>query len=274
MHNPLNTSRLPWLAALAALLFLAACKPDPIIEPREGTFALTFLPRVADQPFTGNTVYENVEGRKYFLEGFKMYVGDLVLIKENGDELPLSETLIYDFAEGTPTPPPGGGEGFAQTFEVPAGTYRGLRFGIGVPPSLNNGNPAVYEPSHPLSIQRGMHWNWTTGYIFLKIDGRIDSTTARTGGPVLGMTYHTGTNELYRELSFLEPDHSFSIAEGEARSFAFALDVNRLFYTDTDTLDMVRNNLTHTTPVGSSAFQLASYITDNLVQRALIKLPF
>ena len=269
MHNPLNHLPRRWSLLLLPFLALwAGCKPDPVIEDREGTFALTFLAQVGDQPFQGNTVHETVTGRKFSLEGFKLYTGDVTLVKENGEELLLSETELYDFVDDNTA------AGVAKTFQVPVGNYRGLRFGIGVPADLNNGNPAVYAPDHPLSIQNGMHWNWTTGYIFVKIDGRIDSTAAMSGGPILGMTYHTGTNELYRDLSFLESDHAFEIKEGERLAFTLALDVNRIFYNSTDTLDMVTNNLTHSTPVGSDAFQLAQYLTDNLVGGAITKLPF
>ncbi|RMG58572.1 MAG: hypothetical protein D6722_23375 [Bacteroidetes bacterium] len=260
------------LPALGMLLMLAACKPEPVIEDREGVFELVFVPQAGTEAFQANTTHQNAEGRSYALEGLKMYVGDLTLIQENGDELLLTETFLYDFVRDAGSSSLSGGVG--GSFDVPAGTYRGIRFGIGVPADLNNGNPAVYASDHPLSISNGMHWNWTTGYIFLKVDGRIDSTAAMTGGPVLGMTYHTGTNELYRELSYTEAEHAFEIKEGERLAFAFSLDINRLFYTDTDTLDMVTNNLTHTTPVGSDAFQLAEYITDNLVEGALTKLPF
>ncbi|MEO8069398.1 MAG: MbnP family protein, partial [Flavobacteriales bacterium] len=33
----------------------------------------------------------------------------------------------------------------------------------------------VYPADHPLSVSQNMHWSWTQGYIFLKMEGRYDS---------------------------------------------------------------------------------------------------
>jgi uncharacterized repeat protein (TIGR04052 family) len=46
-----------------------------------------------------------------------------------------------------------------------AGEYRGLRFTVGVPFSLNHANPLTAAP--PLNDE-AMHWHWRSGYKFLR----------------------------------------------------------------------------------------------------------
>jgi uncharacterized repeat protein (TIGR04052 family) len=48
---------------------------------------------------------------------------------------------------------------------VRAGEYRGLRFTVGVPFSLNHANPLTAGP--PLD-DADMHWHWRSGYKFLR----------------------------------------------------------------------------------------------------------
>ena len=53
-----------------------------------------------------------------------------------------------------------------------AGEYRGLRFTVGVPFSLNHANPMTAGP--PLD-DPDMHWHWRSGYKFLRAGIRTES---------------------------------------------------------------------------------------------------
>ncbi|GAB4407155.1 MAG: hypothetical protein OHK0039_09430 [Bacteroidia bacterium] len=260
------------LALVASLLLVAACKPETLTE-KTGDFELNIALLAAGQAFELGTAYQNVEGRAYTFDEFKLYIGDLTLVKADGEELKLADAILYDFRTGTANKTTHG-PGVAKLFEVPAGAYKGVKFGVGVPARLNGLDPATYTSSHPLSVSQGTHWTWATGYIFVKMDGRIDSSAARTGALSYGLTYHMGTSDLYREVSYLDADHAFEVAEGEELQFKLELDVNRFFYNSSDTIDMVTRNITHSTPVGSEAFGLARRIMDNLVDHAMYKMPF
>jgi uncharacterized repeat protein (TIGR04052 family) len=85
---------------------------------------------------------------------------------------------------------------------VPAGTYRGLRFTLGVPFDLNHAD-ATIAPS-PLNLT-SLFWNWQAGYKFLRIDlattGRPQDIKAgdmprfgdRAGSNRLGFAIHLGS---------------------------------------------------------------------------------
>jgi len=53
-----------------------------------------------------------------------------------------------------------------------AGEYRGLRFTVGVPFSLNHANPMTAGP--PLD-DPAMHWHWRSGYKFLRAGIRTEN---------------------------------------------------------------------------------------------------
>ncbi len=57
---------------------------------------------------------------------------------------------------------------------APAGRWRALRFSVGLPPELNDRDPALWPAAHPLNPSvNGLHWSWQGGYIFLALEGRF-----------------------------------------------------------------------------------------------------
>jgi hypothetical protein len=256
---------------MAALLLAAGCKNE--VKEETGVFEFQIVPLVGGQAFERNQVFENVLGQRYLAEEWKLYLSDLRLLRADGGEDTLADVMLFDFG-GKEVKKTDHGAGLFKTFDVKAGEYKGLKFSIGVPARLNNGNPAVYEASHPLSPVQGMHWNWTTGYIFMRFDGRVDSSAAGNGPVNMGITYHTGDNSLLREKSYAEPAHAFLVEPDKELQFILELDLNRLFYSSSDTIDMVQQNLTHALPVGSEAYRLAEQVTNNLSNNALYKVPF
>ncbi|MEM7660489.1 MAG: hypothetical protein AAF399_30580, partial [Bacteroidota bacterium] len=91
---------------------------------------------------------------------------------------------------------------------------------------------------------------------------------------VKGPLSSTEPRGLYRELSYLDAEDAFEINKDEELQFQFELDLNRFFYNQTDTIDMVARNFSHTTPVNSDSYQLSEQITDNLINTAIFKVPF
>ena len=68
--------------------------------------------------------------------------------------------------------------------DVPVGTYKSMTFTIGVD-SLHNCSGAQTGALDPVN---GMFWTWSTGYIFLKLEGHADASTS----PGHIFEYHIG----------------------------------------------------------------------------------
>ena len=247
--------------------------------PMTGGFELSFVPTVGGQSLGNNIPVTNVQGRSFYTEKLLMYVSDIVLVKENGAELLLSETKLFDLGNGDEAKKTSHGEGAFATFsgEELIGEYKGVKFAIGIPSRLNHSNPDNFPTAHPLTSSYGTHWNQTNGYHFFSLEGKIDDSPTMNGTAYnTSLSYHLGTDTLYRPLSFLETRHAFSIADGDELQFVIEIDIDRLFYTATDTVNMV---IQHQTESQNSAeipdgFDLAQKMMDNLVTGAMFKRPF
>ncbi|MEZ4772113.1 MAG: MbnP family protein [Bacteroidia bacterium] len=256
-------------------LSLTSCREKPI---EAGSFELAFVPTVNGERIEQGVPVLNINGRHYRIDFFLMYVADITLVKENGEETLLSEINLYDLVSGGEARHTTAENAAFKTFDmVDVGAYRGVKFGIGVPDRLNT-DPASYPVNHPLSVGSSMYWSWRTGYKFLSLEGFIDQSPDNNGTLLdLPLAYHTGKdsinspNVIYREISFLDNDNAFTIQSGQTVHFNIELDVNRMFYNDTDTLDMVRFNISHSVP--GEQFDISRTITDNLVTGGLHKMP-
>lgn len=264
-----------WILVSLTLSGFLGCKEEDTPEVSgTGIFELNLVSRVSGSPFYKEVVFENVNGRSFYVERFQLYLSDIALINQDGTERLLSEIELMDLTE------PGSnkiqhGEGTYRQYEVPTGDYAGVKFGIGVKPELNHEDPAGFPQDHPLHVFNQMNWNWASGYRFVVIEGRIDSSANKEGASFEHpFVYHTGLDTLYRPMVYDQPDHRFTVMPGEEAQFVLELDLNRLFYNATDTLDMVADNISHTMPPGSPEYFIAKFITDNLANNALFKLGF
>jgi len=251
------------------LLMLNACKKDPPVEPEQTLFQVEFDGVVGELPFELGQTYTHIPGQDYQLERFRFLLSDMVLVNANGEEVALESDMLVDLGEKTfRTPDSLNDEGVSMAWSVPAGEYRSIKFNLGIPESRNNGNPADFPSSHPLSIRRGMHWTWSTGYIFMQIDGRADTLDDGQASFDHGLVFHPGTNDLFK--SFTWDESTFTIEAGQTYTQTVKVDLAKVFAANSgDVLDLRKDNFTHSTPVGSDAFTLAERVMNNLVNGAI-----
>jgi hypothetical protein len=78
---------------------------------------------------------------------------------------------------------------------APAGDYRALELGVGVPSECNHIDPTLAV--FPLNASSGHYWNWATGYIFLRVEGQFEAET----GEWTPFSFHVGFDEAYRTIT-------------------------------------------------------------------------
>src|SRR5690606_23624170 len=55
-------------------------------------------------------------------------------------------------------------------------TVESISFHIGVDAPINNADPALQPPGHPLALKTpSMHWGWASGYRFVAMEGKSGS---------------------------------------------------------------------------------------------------
>ena len=164
---------------------------------------LTFMPVVGAQDFgCGQNYTLGTPSATVTPIDFRMYVHDIRLVRADSSEVALAldqdslwqyqDVALVDFEDGTG----GCSNGTAETHTVVTGTapyggYSGIKFKLGLPFTLNHGDPTT-APS-PLNLT-ALFWAWNSGYKFLRLDFSVDPS----GTPVmhnlhLGSTGCNGT---------------------------------------------------------------------------------
>lgn len=186
---------------------------DAAVGDKTQAVEIGFEARVGQKPFDCTQTYElGTEETAVKPLDFKLYVHGLQLIGANGKPVDVEleqdgkwqykNVALLDFEDDSGSCSNGTSAMNTKLVgRVPAGTYKGLTFKLGVPESMNHQNQATAES--PLNVE-GMFWSWLTGYKFLRIDvmpahaamaPQADAEDAGAGhaGPVMGFLVHLGS---------------------------------------------------------------------------------
>jgi uncharacterized repeat protein (TIGR04052 family) len=183
---------------MLAFLMMSSIALTPVSRASQGmqAVAIKFRAMVGQQPFTCGSSYEEigVTHSKITPVDFRFFVHNIRLIDDKGNDVPVQldqdgqwqadNLALLDFEDGT-GPCSNGTTDIHDTVtgQVPAGSYRGIRFIVGVPFDKNHRDPTT-QPS-PLNISQ-MFWVWNVGYKFVRID-------LRTTGLPRGFFVHLGS---------------------------------------------------------------------------------
>lgn len=207
---------------LLSIVFLS-CKEknsssdDQTPAATAATVKLNFKVTWENAPYSNSTIYHDSYGNRLRIDNFVSYISQLSLIKTDGSEELLKDYSLLNWANNN-----------KPEFSVPKGNYSGIKFLIGVPEDVNtNVDPAQYPNSHVLSVagSQGMFWNWNTGYIFTKLEGKADTTG--TDLPLLdGFSYHTGDDHFTR---YVILNKNLNFEAGNNYSETIHLQIDKIF---------------------------------------------
>ena len=229
--------------SLASLL-VTACGDEPAQQTPPLTIG--FKAMVGSQPFACGQTYTGVgtTATTYEPKDFRLYVHTVRLLS-NGTEVPVTLTddgawqrdgvALLDF-ENKSGLCSNGTEAMNERLvgTVPDGTYRGLRFTVGVPFALNHLDAST--TAAPLGVGT-LFWGWEGGYKFIRLDGRttglpnghnlhLGSTGCATSGPNQ-VTSCQQANRFEVEIPDFDPARSQRVVLDVAALFAGSnLDVN------------------------------------------------
>ena len=156
---------------------------------------LDFKQMVGSQDLTYGQEY-TVNGTKITFSLFQYYISNIVSF----DDTDLSNLSFHDtylLVKPTETQ-----YALGQTFN----DYTSfLRFDLGIDAATNaqsSADFAAWPADHPLAAQSpAMHWNWNLGYIFFKIEGKVDSDGDGTVDQ--DFIYHVGTDNMKRAVAII-----------------------------------------------------------------------
>ncbi len=167
------------LLASSAAVFVG-CKKDsdpPVITP--GEVDLQFTNVVGTKPLAlDGTTYATPAGETFTVSTLEYYVTNIKLTKSDGSvyAAPNSYFLVDQSKPASQ---------HLALAGVPAGTYTGLSFVLGVDSTTTKADPL--QLTGALNPANNMYWSWNTGHIFMKMEGNVTSVT-----PAYPLTCHIG----------------------------------------------------------------------------------
>lgn len=253
---------------LLAIFFFTACPSKPE-DPKYGTLELNFQLKANGSDGKIGEKYQMATNRFLKIDSMRFYVSDVRAVKEDGSELYLKDVVLFDFSKAAQkTVETTHGLGVYQSFQVPIGKYKGIRFRLGLPNSVNHSDANAYDLDNALNAARGMHWNLTDGYVFVQIAGFSDSLT--TGNYVTPVSYQIGLDALAKDKDYsTSTSHSFSISTGNETQFILQTELTEIL----NGTDIVRQPITQSRPQGSVQFTQAQKIMENFATNSFYKVP-
>lgn len=169
------------MLALVSLVSVTSCEKDDDDDHNHGDgtghMHVYFNNKIGTDALAYNTEYTGTNGRDFTFSLNQYYISNVKLVDHDGNEVALAGQYLLVKT----------GETNELEFEdLPAGHYHQLKFDVGIDSATNHADPSTYAATNPLAPQTpSMHWSWNSGYIFVKLEGLVDTTAAKTG-PVDG----------------------------------------------------------------------------------------
>ena len=230
---PFRSSFLVFGLLVLVLTGCDRCNPEPPVST-PGTARIDLELTWGEEAYVLEQVATDHNGYPVRLDNLQLYIAP-VAFRSNGEWVEGADVSLIDFSV------------HAQHIEstLEAGTYDAVRFGMGLPPEINTDiDPASYPNSHPLSVigSAGMFWTWSSGYIFVKYEGKF---ALETGTQLLEpVSYHCGTDASYRTVT-LELSEPLVIASETTENLTLTLDAAKALNGTNDAIDLAVDPVTH-----------------------------
>lgn len=161
------------LAIFAAVSFSSCDKKDDDHD-HDGTGHLHvyFNNEYSGTALSTAATYSGSNGRNFNFEQAQYYISNVRLVNHDGEEVPANTYLLAKTGESNEI----------EFEELAAGHYMKLRFDVGIDSTTNHTDPSTYPSTSVLASQSpSMHWSWASGYIFLRLQGLVDTSAAVSG---------------------------------------------------------------------------------------------
>ncbi len=231
---------------LFSVLFLGSlmisCKKEKVetpITPAETTETL----EIRIQPYYNGAIM-HLDSTYTDSGGFKFKWSDLLLYLtqlKNGSST-LANVALFDYRNtGT----------LALSVTGKSSDFTDLTFNIGVDSITNHGDPSAYDNASPLNIITSgqMFWGWNPGYIFINLEGKVDTLVDATNLFDLSMSYHIGNDENRRTKTLTNVNWQ---GTGTTKTLYLRVDVDQIITGTVGTsIDVTNEYFTHSAPSAS-----------------------
>ncbi len=219
------------LAFLFACVVFFSCKPDKKTTDTSASGQIQFSLATSTSSSYNLSDITSVNSKSVAINLVRFYICDVKLITENNTEIAVKDYDLIDWRSPD-----------IRTYtniSIPAGTYKAIKFGIGVNNQLNETNPTSVSTGNVLNENRDMYWAWLK-YVFCKVEGRVDIDG--DGNLETDLRYHIGTNDFYRIAYVSMP--TIQVNAGDTKNFKLNLLIDKMFSNDTQSINFSTENYT------------------------------
>jgi hypothetical protein len=224
------------LLLLSVGLSLYSCEKDTVVVPPvvvvNDQLSIQVFPVFGTQTLFLDSTYLTDEGYEIQFTDVKFFGGNW----KNGSET-LFEAALFDYRND--------GNKFVTVNKKPD-AFDALQGYLGVGVTLNHLDPTAFANESPLNITNAgdMHWSWNPGYIFIKVEARVD--TIQDGIALFDhyAVYHVGTDDYIQNLDF--PAVNWSNVGANLYRANMKLDMHQFLSNAGQPINVKNEFLTHT----------------------------
>ena len=217
------------------LIALSACKDKNDSEPTEPVvdqLRMAIIPTFGVDDLVLDQTYITDENYQVQFTDLKCYITDV----KNGSNT-LCSSALFNFREtGTALfTKPGKPAHFTQ-----------LTAYLGVPDTKNHADPTAFATSDPLYLTNAndMHWGWNPGYIFIKVEAKVDTLADGIDNFDHLIIFHVGGNDYLKDLQF--PALTWQAAGANLYKTALKFDLKTFLNNGNESIDLKTEHSTHT----------------------------
>jgi len=248
--------RLKKYSILILLLVLISCENNTSIEPPAEKVDLS----VFVSHYFGDEVVEpevsihtNSSGNDVLFTKLHYLLTDFVLVSSEGEEIEVDSASAYiNMTEGLVD---------FNLPNIPEGSYKEIRFLLGVDSTTNHQNPNSFPATSPLNpIINNLYWNWVDGFIFCSVEGFHYKDEELKGA----FAYHVG---LDKNLMQIKINDEFQVIKDLPLELVFDLSA----YFESPHVINITENAPITHSDNAADFGLSSKLSENLLNAFKLK---
>lgn len=222
-----------WFFGLLVVV-LVACKRDKTEYTTDSTvnyLEIDMQPMFGTDSLLLDHPYETAEGYKVQFTDIKCYFSTI-----QGDSVSLADAALFDYRNSG---------AFVLKQPGVAADFPLLYLFVGVDSSLNHLDPSAFPNDSPLNISNAndMHWDWNPGYIFVKIEAKVDTLNDGIDNYNHYVVFHSGTDTYLQTLQL--NNLNWVTLSGTLAKLYLKLDMQQFLQDGSDNIDLKTEYITH-----------------------------
>jgi len=235
---------LKWSYLLILAVALVSCKDDEVVEcpePSAKFLSLTVNPEFNGQELQLDQTVTTSEGYLVQFIELKCYLEDI----KSGSDL-LIDAGLFDYRAR--------GVNVFRTEGDPS-KFDSINCNLGVQHQLNHSDPTLFPTNSDLNIinANDMHWDWNPGYIFVKVEARVDTIPDAVENFDHNVVFHVGGSANRQDLSF--NNLQWNLVSDNEYQLDLKLDMSTFLNDGSQSIDFKTEYLSHSAP-GQAALSL------------------